>query len=141
MNNVSIQPDPAWKTRAKTVLRRLEVEDADLFARSNSLRQSIEGLSLTVISRQSRLQTLALSARQPDSAFGPGSQIARDQIAVEKANIEAEIQALNDEIESLKQRATALAAKTTLAAGIYQRAKKVFNTINGNESTITVGVA
>lgn len=140
MNSAAIKPNPAWKTRAKTILARLEIEDNDAFHRSNILRQTIESMSLSVVAANQRMASLTTAERQPDTAFGYNSEVARQQIAVEKANLTAEIQALNEEVDELKQRANDMATRTAITAGVYSRAKKVFNQINGNVSTASMGV-
>ncbi len=140
MENAGITAKPTWLSRAKMIIHRLEIADNEAFFRANILRETIESMSLAVVAANARLTTLSDAERHPDSAFGNNSQVARDQIAAEKSNLQAEISDLNFELENLKVRAADTSVKTQAAAGILSRAKKVFNQINGNQLTSTVGV-
>lgn len=139
MENSGITAKPAWLTRAKTIIHRLEAQDNEAFHQANILRQTIESMSLAVVAANARLTILTEAERRPDSSFPGDSQVARNQIAAEKSNIQAEIADLNVELENLKVRAADTAAKTQAAAGILSRAKKIFNQINGNQLTSTFG--
>lgn len=138
MLSATIQPNPAWLTRAKTILIRLEADDVNTSNQTSIIRQSIERLSLQIIACQARLDTLQKSARQPDSSF-QNSQHARDQISAEIENVNAEIAELDAEIDFLKQRLETASIASSLAAGIYQKARAAYNQIIGGAPRSAVG--
>ena len=140
MQNITTQPRPAWLTRAKTILRRLESEDLAHWEQANVIRKSIEGLSLTAQTHKQRLKSLVEAERQPNSSFA-NSQIAREQIAVEKEIIESEISEIDSEMAILKERLETANNSATIAAGIFQRARSVFLAVTGGESKSTMAVS
>lgn len=138
MLSPTIQKNPAWLTRAKTILIRLEADDVNSSNQTSIIRQSIERLSLQIIACQARLDTLTKSARQPDNSFS-NSQQARDQISVQIENVNAEISELDAEIVFLKQRFETASIAASLAAGIYQKARAAYHKIIGGAPRSAVG--
>ena len=138
MQNITTQPRPAWLTRAKTILRRLESEDLAHWEQANVIRKSIESLSIAAQNHKQRLKTLVEAERQPNSSFA-NSQIAREQIAVEKEIIESEISEIDSEMAILKERLETANNSATIAAGIFQRARAAFLAVTGGESRSAIG--
>ena len=136
-------PAPAWLTRAKAILLRLESEDLEQSARSDVFRQTITKPSLDRAALNSRIQTLNESASQSDSAFKNGDvNAARANLATEKSNLENEIQALDAEIEQARQRGANASQRALQAATNYRVAKKVYLTLTAGAIIQTaVGVA